>query len=646
VESLALRPLSREALRQAAAGTREGLFAARWTPLTASKPAEPADVQGSWAVAGEGVTVHGATTYPDLDALRQAPAAPRYAVLGVGSGSAPDTARDVLALALERVRSWLADDWFADTTLVVVTRGAVSVAGEPVGDLAAAGVWGLLRTAQTEHPGRIVLVDTDSGELPVSALATGEPQLAVRAGDFMVPRLERARVPEGGVEFGTGTVLVTGAMGTLGGILARHLVAEHGVRDLLLVSRRGNAAPGAAELAAELTGRGARVRFAACDVADRAALADVLAGVPDLTGVVHTAGVLDDTVFGELSVERLERVLRPKVDAAWNLHQLTEDRDLSAFVLYSSVAGLIGNAGQANYAAGNAFLDALAAHRQALGLPAVSLAWGLWEETSAISGDLDTTDLRRLARIGLMPLASAEAMELFDAALALSRGGDTPVVALTPIDTAVLRRDGDTVPAVLRALVPAARRRTSAAGTGPDSGGPTLAERLGALPAAERQGAVLDLVQRHVAAVLGHDDPRTIEPEQAFQGLGFDSLTAVELRNQLNAATGLRLSATLVFDHPNPTALAAHLIDRLDITDTAPADPVVEELTRLKTAVQRAASDPDVAERIADRLRELLSLAAAPGGAAPHASEDDSDLESASDEELFALVNEFDAELD
>ncbi|NEC92810.1 beta-ketoacyl reductase, partial [Streptomyces sp. SID12501] len=216
-----------------------------------------------------------------------------------------------------------------------------------------------------------------------------------------------------------GTVLVTGASGSLGGLFARHLVSEHGVRNLLLVSRRGEAAAGASELSAELVGLGAEVSWAACDVADRGALAAVLDGIPaerPLTGVVHTAGVLDDGVIGSLTAERLSAVLRPKVDAAWNLHELTRDLGLSAFVMFSSAAGVFGGAGQGNYAAGNVFLDALAAHRNAQGLAGTSLAWGLWAETGGMGAALGAEDVSRLGRGGVSALTAAEGLALFDAA--------------------------------------------------------------------------------------------------------------------------------------------------------------------------------------------------------------------------------------
>ncbi|MEU3241134.1 KR domain-containing protein, partial [Streptomyces anthocyanicus] len=396
---------------------------------------------------------------------------------------------------------------------------------------------------------------------------------------------------------------------------------------------------GAQELQQELTALGATVTITACDAADRHALTSVLDDIPaehPLTAVVHTAGVLDDTVLADLTAERLEKVLRPKVDAAWNLHELTKDHDLEAFVLYSSIAGLIGNAGQANYAAGNTFLDALAQHRRALGLPAVSLAWGLWAQASTISGQLDQADLRRLARLGLLPLSSADAMDLFDAAPATGEA----VLAATRLDLGTLRKQGAHLLPLLRDFVPAAPRR-AAADTGGTEGGPSLAERLGALPDEEqRVEALTDLVRVQVAAVLGHSDPGSVDPGRAFQELGFDSLTAVELRNQLSTASGLRLPTTLVFDHPSPAALAAHLRQRITVEEGAAATPVLADLDRLKSAIRSASVDRDAFDRITGRLRELLDVADTANGSAAGDDDTDRDLDTASDEELFALLDD------
>ncbi|WP_367044708.1 type I polyketide synthase [Streptomyces sp. Je 1-332] len=632
VESLVLRPLSLEALGEAGSAGREGLFRVDWSAVPVPVP-PVSEVAGSYA---------------ELSSVGAEGPVPEVVLLPVsGSGDADDlavAAHGAVRGVLGSVQGWLADERFADSTLVVATRGAVAVGDEPVTDLVHAGVWGLLRTAQTENPGRIVLVDVDgadvdSMEIPAGLIESGEPQLAVRKGKFFVPRLARAMSGAEGaapVRWDQGTVLVTGATGTLGAVLARHLVVTRGARNLLLVSRRGAEAPGAKDLAVELTALGADVTLAACDVADRGALAELLAAIPaehPLTGVVHTAGVLDDTVFGDLSPERLDAVLRPKIDAAWNLHELTKDLDLSAFVVYSSIAGLIGNAGQANYAAANTFLDALAQHRRAQGLAGTSLAWGLWDQASTISGSLDDTDLRRLGRLGLRPLSSVEGLDLFDAAEITGEA----VLAVSRIDTAALRKRGDALPPLLRGLAPAAPRRGAAAGSGSrqDDGGPSLADRLAPLSGEERERALTDLVRAHVAGVLGHADAGSVDAERAFQELGFDSLTAVELRNHLSNATGLRLPTTLVFDYPNPTTLATHLLGQIVVEEVSAADPVLGELGRLKAAIRDAATDTEASDRITAQLRELLAIAGGPAA-------EDGDLDDASDEELFALINELD----
>ncbi|UOX89597.1 SDR family NAD(P)-dependent oxidoreductase [Amycolatopsis sp. FBCC-B4732] len=361
------------------------------------------------------------------------------------------------------------------------------------------------------------------------------------------------------------TVLVTGGTGTLGGLLARHLVTTHGVRHLLLTSRRGAAAPGAAELVAELTALGADVRVESCDVTDRAALAALLDSVP-LTGIVHTAGVLDDGVVGSLTPGRLDAVVGPKVDAALNLHELTRDRDLAWFALYSSLAGVAGAAGQGNYAAANAALDALAAQRREQGLPGVSLAWGQWAEASGMTGTLDDEDLSRIARSGIGALGTEEALALFDAAQVAGAGSVVPV----RVDLAALRAQAEHLPTLWHSLVRVRTRRAA----GPVPGVEGLAAKLAGLSADDVRRFLLDLVRTHVAAVLGHDGAEAVEPAKAFKDLGFDSLTAVELRNRLTAVTGLRLPATITFDHPNPQALAALLQAEL-AGDAAPGTPAV-----------------------------------------------------------------------
>ncbi|MBN3933285.1 KR domain-containing protein, partial [Streptomyces verrucosisporus] len=339
--------------------------------------------------------------------------------------------------------------------------------------------------------------------------------------------------------------------------------------------------------------------------------------------------ITDDATITSLKPAQLDGVLRPKIDGAWNLHDLTRDANLSAFVLYSSVAGVVGTPGQANYAAANTFLDALAHHRHANGLPAHSLAWGLWAESSALSTHLSDADLGRLARLGLSPLASAEATALFDAALALDR----PVHAVTRIDTGALRR-AEHLPAVLRGLVPRPAPRAERQQV-------SLPQRLAGLPPAEQLQVLTDLVRARAATVLGHADATSIGTTRAFNELGFDSLTAVELRNQLNSATGLRLPTTVVFDHPSPDALAAYLRAEL-VTETAepsPADPVLADLDRLRASLPDALSDTAAHQSIIDRLRELLDLA---DGADPLRDGNLPDLDSATDEDLFAMVDELD----
>ncbi|MFD9128052.1 type I polyketide synthase, partial [Kitasatospora sp. NPDC059571] len=586
VESLLLRPVTAAQVHAARAVHHESLFTVVWQPATPGEPATTGwallDTDRAGLAAALALPVHPGPA--GLAAAVRAGAEAPHTVVALLTGPAagepgaedpPGAAHEVAARALALVQQWLAEDALADARLVLATRGAVAVhPGEDVTDLAAATVWGLVRSAQSEHPGRLVLADLDedpaSADRLLAALTADEPQLALRAGALHVPRLTRTAGDLAPAAAATGlaaldpdgTVLVTGATGTLGTLVARHLVAEHGARHLLLLSRRGIEAPGAAELAAELAEAGAAVTLTACDTADRDALARALADIPaahPLTAVVHTAGVLDDGIVDALTPERLATVLRPKADAAWHLHELTAGHDLAAFVLFSAAAATLGGPGQANYAAANAFLDALAHHRQARGLPATSLAWGLWAERSGMTGTLDSADLQRISRAGVAALSSAEGLALLDTATALGGPGYVPM----RLDTAGLRgrAASPALPALLRGLVRASARpeARTVAGTGTAEPG----HRFAALPADERARALLDLVTGEVAAVLGHTGADAVEPALAFKELGFDSLTAVELRNRLTAATGLRLPATLVFDYPTPQALAGHLDTRL-----------------------------------------------------------------------------------
>ncbi|MFE2104975.1 SDR family NAD(P)-dependent oxidoreductase [Kitasatospora sp. NPDC059463] len=439
-----------------------------------------------------------------------------------------------------------------------------------------------------------------------------------------------------------GTVLVTGGTGTLGALTARHLVAEHGVRHLLLAGRRGPEAAGAAELAAELAALGAEVTLAAVDVADRAALAALLDAVPaehPLTLVVHTAGVLADGVLEALDPAALETVLAPKARAARHLDELTRDADLSGLLLFSSVSGVLGGGGQANYAAANAYLDALAQRRAAEGLPATSLAWGLWQRASGLTGQLTDGDRARLARGGLVPLADREGLALLDAARATGRAA----VVTSRFDLRAGRAAGS-VPPLLRSLAGAPVRRSAAGSAAAPAAGSAapLQARLAGLDPAGRAEALLQLVLAQAAAVLGHGTAATVAPDQAFKEIGFDSLTAVELRNRLGAATGLRLAPTTVFDHPTPAALAGHLHRALAPGDEAPQDPLLAELDRLEALLPALAAAESVRGKVGRRLRELLwrlddGPAEAGGERAGDLAED---LAGASDDELFAALDD------
>ncbi|MCX4530016.1 SDR family NAD(P)-dependent oxidoreductase, partial [Streptomyces sp. NBC_01551] len=705
VDSLVLRPFAADGIAAAAgSGTgpvREALFQVDWTALTLPEAAPESGA--GWALLGADPLKTGAgleragilddacgSAYPDLNALGEAfdvaealgePAPETVLVSPAPDLAAPDAAsaaHAATAHALDLVQGWLADERFAASRLAVVTRGAVAAdPDEDVTDLAHAAVWGLVRSAQAEHPGRFVLVDLDGeapsyGALP-AALATDETQLALRGGTVRAPRLARAALTppapaaaaegegEGEGEGATravdpeGTVLITGATGTLGGLFARHLVAEHGVRHLLLTSRRGAAADGATELADQLVASGARVTWAACDAADRDALAALLASVPaghPLTAVVHTAGVLDDGTVTSLTHERVAKVLRPKADAAWNLHELTRHLDLAAFVLFSSAAGVFGNAGQANYAAGNTFLDALAQHRRAQGLAGLSLAWGLWDDEAGMAATLDDQDRRRLGRGSMNALSEADGLALFDAALRASTAavaeagepGSASLLVPARIDLAALQAQvGDTVAPLLRGLLRTPVRRRTSGGASADAPG-TLADRLAQLPPAERDRVLLDTVCTHVAQVLGHNGAAAIEPGSAFKELGFDSLTAVELRNRLGAATGLRLPATLIFDYPTPEQLSGYLRSALPLGAGGPT--VFGELDRLESAlgaVDATDADSVTRSRITMRLQALMAKwnAGQDTGRRTGTDEDtDDDLDAVTDDELFDLLDD------
>ncbi|HXB66186.1 MAG TPA: type I polyketide synthase, partial [Solirubrobacteraceae bacterium] len=603
--SLAVRPVSREQLVSAGGGLTS-LFGVDWVEVDGGGVAQDAT---------DGVPVFGGLG--ELEALVDgggvAPGAVCVDCARLGGGdddvvkSARGVVRDVLGLA----QAWVGDERFAGSRLVLVTEGAIAAGGDEdggVSGLTQAPVWGLVRCAQLEHPGRFALVDVDGEEASWAALsgAVGgdEPQLAIRGGRVLAPRLARSgaagEAPEPSLD---GTVLVTGGTGDLGALVAKHLVVERGVRDLLLVSRRGREADGAAELVAELVGLGARVRIEGCDVGDREQLERLLAGVEGgLCGVVHAAGVLDDGVVESLTEERVDHVFAPKLDGAWHLHELTEHLDLSMFVLFSSATATFGSAGQGNYAAANAFLDALACHRRMRGLAGNSLAWGLWARAEGMGGDLGEADLARMSRSGIGALSEREGLELFDAAVGAGRRA---VALAVRVDTAALRAQAEVgaMPRLFSDLVrvrarPAAVRAASS----------SLARRLAGMSEVERQDVVLEMVLAEIATALGHASPAAVGRQQAFSELGLDSLSALELRNRLNDTTGLRLPATLIFDYPTPEALAEYLLAEVSGTQVAAAT----------TAVAVANSDEPIAiigigcrfpggTRSADDLWELVA---------------------------------------
>jgi nucleoside-diphosphate-sugar epimerase len=526
--------------------------------------------------------------------------------------------------------------------VVLLTRGAVTATAEDDTDPAAAAIWGLVRSAQSENPGRITLIDLDdqaaAAAVPAVNIAA-YPQAAVRAGQLFTPRLVPAPRDSGETPDGTdpalaGTVLVTGGTGVLGALTARHL-AGRGAMALLLASRRGPAAAGTAALAADLARAGAAVTVTACDIAQPAAVQAMLAAIPaaaPLTAIYHTAGTVADATIPALTHAHLDEVMRPKADAAWNLHQATAGMGVQRFVLFSSVAGVLGSPGQGNYAAANTFLDALAGYRRARGLPGTSLAWGYWAEASGISGHLSAVDRARLNR-GMAPIENDQGMALLDAAAASSRALLVPVAFNLPALREAALAGG--LPPMLAGLVPAAPRQAATAGTAA-----SLVNELALLSAEERQQRLADLVRNNVATALAYPDPNAVDLGAAFTDLGFDSLTAVDLRNRLAAATGLRLPATLIFDNPTPNALVGYLEKELAPDGTAVSRPVLNELEKLESMLSATAAESMDTAKITLRLEAILTQwkgiqERADGISAAR------QLESSSDDEVFDfIVNE------
>ncbi|GAA0223784.1 type I polyketide synthase [Cryptosporangium japonicum] len=598
VAAFASRPVSADDLRRAADPGTGRLYRPEWTPLPGrTAPAVvPAGIRGAGDLARLDAS---AVTGPVVLHLEPA-------TIGPDDPGLADAVRVATQHVLATLQAWLHDERFAASRLVVRTTGAV---GDRITDLVHATVWGLVRSAQIENPGRFLLLDADpadSGAI-ADAVAAAEDEVLARGGRVLGCRLVPITAPVSVPRWSPpGTVLVTGAGGGLAPAVARHL-ADNGVERLVLVGRRGPDAPGASELRAELRERGTDVEIVACDVTDRAAVDALVASMPashPLSAVVHAAAGLDDGVLETLRPEQVAGALAAKVGGALTLHAATRNCGLSAFVLFSSVAGLLGGAGQSGYAAANTFLDALATRRRQDGLAGQSLAWGLWDEQAGMAGRLGDVDLRRDERLGIAPLSSQDAVDLLDRAVADGAAVTVPV----RFDELTLRTRasaGDLTP-LLRGLVPTATE------TVPAPAEPALRERLSALPGDRRIPLVEELLIDLLRAVLGGTG--TIPSGRAFRELGLDSLTALELRNRLGRVTGLRLPITVAFDHPTPAALARYVVDEL-LGDGDGGDGENAAAEAPDDEVRRALTGIPVDElRRAGLLDPLLRLAGRPAG--------------------------------
>ncbi|MBB5158871.1 type I polyketide synthase [Saccharopolyspora phatthalungensis] len=648
VKSLLTRPISADQMPGAGRRRHDSLFRLDW--VSSSTPSSML-AEDDWALVGSekavaAVWAGSAQRHSDVASLRaaveHADSVPDRVLLCVPAGDADSGvvagARERTQWVLEHVQAWLGEERFARSQLVILTRGAVSASAGEIPDASSAVVWGLVRSAQSEHPGRFVLVDADDSgpDLGVlsGVLASGATEAAVRQGTVRVPRLSRVSDASEPVASPWGpedTVLITGGTGLLGRLVARHMVSAHGVRRLVLASRSGMAAEGALELVAELFGHGAQVDVVACDVADRDAVAELLNGIDAQArlAVIHAAGTVDDGVVASLTPQRCATVLRTKAEAAWHLHELTADRDVSAFVMFSSAAGVLGNPGQGNYAAANAFLDALAQYRRCHGLPGQALAWGLWEPAGGISGGLGDADRNRFDRAGIRPLSTEQGLALLDTATAL----DAPVLLPLGVDTAALRTHAapELLPSLLRQLAPTSTRRNGHTKREED-----LTKRLAGMSSEEQRQALLELVRANAALVLGHTNARMVDPGRGFLDQGFDSLTAVELRNRLGAITGTSLPTTVIFDQPNPLALAQHLQEILLARPQEKHQEAYAELDKVETAL--SALDDVGRVKIRRRLRALLATLDDGRAEVPDADVDD-EFESATANEIFEYLD-------
>ncbi|MFJ5987028.1 amino acid adenylation domain-containing protein [Lentzea sp. NPDC092896] len=476
-----------------------------------------------------------------------------------------DESHAAAARVLGLVREWLARE--NPGRLVFVTRAAVAVPGDTELNLGTSPVWGIVRSAQSEHPGVFRIVDAGDGTAALAdALRRDEPQLAVRAGGILEPRIVPLSVTGDPGACPEGTVVITGGTGTIGREIARHLVTERGATSIALVSRSGGKSAGITELRDELTALGARVQVAIADVADAGqtarALAEIRAGGP-IVGVVHAAGVLRDSTIATMTDDQLHEVLRGKAGSAVVLDALTAQDPLAFFVLFSSVYGVLGGPGQANYAAANTFLDQLAAWRRQRGRPAISIAWGLWEQASGMTGHLRDADLQRLRRNGIVPFPVSAGLAMFDAALTV----DASLVVAAELDVSGLTD----VPLLLTGLRP--RRQEPAPVAVTDDAQASLAA---AVTAEDRLAVVRNVVTGCVGGLLGVE-PHKVDVRRSFFEMGFDSLTSTELRGRVGKRLGVRVGATAVFDHPTPEALTAHVAELVGEPEPEAGDTAVPE---------------------------------------------------------------------
>ncbi|WP_434419050.1 type I polyketide synthase [Nannocystis pusilla] len=636
VGGLQLAQATAEQLRSQLRRDARDLYRLEFQPLVAAAGDEPRDatlVLGTGALATalrmKSVADVAALTRA-LDAGADAPGRLVIDATGPVHGPLEQIAMRATIEALQQAQALLREPRLQATELCWVTRGAVSASADdsPTG-LAHAGLWGLVRSLRSERPERAIrLIDVDapSNEHVRAALAgKHEPELVVRGDRIAAARLVRVPSPAAATVAWSGldreaAVVVTGGVGGLGASVAEHLVGAHGVRHLVLVSRRGLRSDGAAALRDRLLAAGAsEVRIAECDVADRDAVARLLEqvrGARPLGAVFHLAGQLDDGLLADQTPERFARVLAPKLLGALHLAALTERDRLAAFVLFSSVAGTLGSPGQSSYAAANAWLDAFAAHRRGRSLPALSVAWGPWShEGGGMTARIGAADRARIRRQGVDALAPAEALRLLDAS------SDRELVQVVPIKLrlAALQRRADEgdAPAWSRALVRARLRDGSGA---TPAGAESLQARLARVAKAERPRVVVDLVRAEIAAVLGLSTE--VAADQTLRNLGFDSLMAVDLRNRLSARCGVTLPATLAFDHPTPAAIAELLLSRIavDAAEAAPprgtarvADEQIDALVRLlRRATPTQIEDAGLGRELTGLLEKLAAHVSVP----------------------------------